>query len=95
MATEVPYLLASGGRLARVAYEPSDAPSLDGARLHVILALADFLGSISIEVDKQTSELVQRTTCLAYGDTESDYRPGRWKGEREDYRFTERKMTSK
>jgi hypothetical protein len=30
----------------------------------------------------------KRTTYQAYGATESDYRPDRWKGFREDYRFT-------
>jgi RHS repeat-associated protein len=31
---------------------------------------------------------VERRTYLAYGATENDYRPGRWKGFREDYGFT-------
>jgi RHS repeat-associated protein len=35
-----------------------------------------------------TSELVERTTYEAYGNTESDYRPGRWKNFHEDYKFT-------
>jgi RHS repeat-associated protein len=39
-------------------------------------------------LDKATSELVERTTYEAYGNTESDYRPDRWKNFREDYKFT-------
>src|SRR5690606_15558277 len=37
---------------------------------------------------KATGELVERATFQAYGATESDYRPERWKSFREDYRFT-------
>ncbi|MCC6749047.1 MAG: hypothetical protein IT371_15410, partial [Deltaproteobacteria bacterium] len=33
-------------------------------------------------------ELVERATYQAYGSAESDYRPERWKGFREDYGFT-------
>jgi RHS repeat-associated protein len=86
--TQVPYLIASSMRLARVAYEPSSAPSLDGARLHVVLSIVDHLGSTTTQVDKATSEVVERSTYQAYGGSESDYRPARWKGEREHYRFT-------
>jgi len=39
-------------------------------------------------LDKATSELVERSTFQAYGAAESDYRPARWAGFREDYRFT-------
>jgi len=39
-------------------------------------------------IDKATGELVECTTYLAYGATESDYRPERWQSQREDYRFT-------
>jgi RHS repeat-associated protein len=46
------------------------------------------LGSTSLVVDKATSELVEATTYLGYGARESDYRPGRWEGFREDYGFT-------
>jgi len=37
---------------------------------------------------KATGELVERSTYQAYGGSESDYRPERWKSFREDYRFT-------
>jgi RHS repeat-associated protein len=39
-------------------------------------------------LDRATSELVERSTYQAYGAAESDYRPERWDGVREDYRFT-------
>ena len=63
-------------------------PSVDAQHLHVFFELGDHLGSTSVVLDKATSELVERSTYEAYGSTESDYRPERWKGFREDYRFT-------
>jgi RHS repeat-associated protein len=88
--TEVPYLNANGVRLGRVVYEsPTDGePRLSANPRHVFLNLGDELGSASIIIDKDTGELVERMTYQPYGATESDYRPDRWKGFREDYRFT-------
>jgi RHS repeat-associated protein len=88
---EVPYLIANGVRVARVVYEGAadGEPRLDGTSpLHVFLNIADHLGSTSTVIDRDTGELVERTTYQPYGATESDYRPARWKGFREDYRFT-------
>jgi RHS repeat-associated protein len=39
-------------------------------------------------LDKATGELVEKSSYLAYGAKESDYRTERWKGFREDYGFT-------
>src|SRR5690606_17730396 len=50
--------------------------------------LGDHLGSTSVVLDKATGEVVERSTFQGYGGAESDYRPERWKGFREDYRFT-------
>ncbi|MCA9639636.1 MAG: hypothetical protein KC492_03050 [Myxococcales bacterium] len=87
--TEVAYLFANGVRLARLAYEEAGAvPSIDQEKLHVFFELGDHLGSTSVVLDKATSELVERSTYQAYGGSESDYRPERWKHFREDYRFT-------
>ena len=98
--TVVPYLLASGVRLARLAYEgTSEVPEVSpgtGAgqvnasvsQVHVFFELGDHLGSTSVVLDKATSELVERSTFQGYGATESDYRPGRWNAFREDYKFT-------
>jgi RHS repeat-associated protein len=85
--TETVYLFANGARLARLAYEES-TPSVSDESLHVFLELGDHLGSTSAVLDLETSELVERSTYQAYGGTESDYRPARWKNFREDYRFT-------
>ena len=52
------------------------------------LELPDHLGSTCIVIDKDTSELVERSTYLPYGGTESEYRPERWASFREDHRFT-------
>jgi RHS repeat-associated protein len=86
--TEVPYLQAHGVRLARAVYDQPTVPSIGGARLHVLFELGDHLGSTSVVLDKATSELVERSSFYAYGGTDTDYRPERWKGFREDYRFT-------
>ncbi|GMV19447.1 MAG: hypothetical protein AMXMBFR56_76710 [Polyangiaceae bacterium] len=86
--TEVPYLYAHGVRLARVAWNQPELPTVGGKQLHVLLELGDHLGSTSVVLDQATGELVERGTYQAYGGAESDYRPERWKGFREDYRFT-------
>lgn len=90
---EVPYLAAHGVRLGRVVYEPmaKGEPRLGaapGVSLHVFFELGDHLGSTSVVIDKATSELVEASTYQAYGAKESDYRPDRWQGFREDYGFT-------
>ena len=87
-ATEVPYLFAHGVRLARVAMQIEDVPSVTSGRQHVLLQLPDYLGSTSTVIDKDTSELVERVSYLPFGQTESDYRPERWASFREDSRFT-------
>jgi len=89
-ANEVPYLVAHGVRLARLHYEqPSiGEPRVGGKALHVLFGLGDHLGSTSVVLDKETSELVEASTYQGYGAKESDYRPARWKGFREDYGFT-------
>jgi RHS repeat-associated protein len=86
--TEVPYLFAHGIRLARVHWAENDVPNAQSGGLHVLFLLPDHLGSSSIVVDKDTSELVERSTYQAYGAAENDYRPSRWDSFREDYRFT-------
>lgn len=87
LQSEVPYLSASGMRLARVVYEPG-APVSTPADQHVFFELGDHLGSTSTVLDKATGELIEKATYQAYGGTESDYRPARWAAFREDYRFT-------
>lgn len=88
--TEVPYLHAKGERLAKVAHYAlaDNVPRRASATLHVFLQMEDGLGSTSIIVDKDTSELVERRTYFGYGAAESDYRPARWKGARADDGFT-------
>ena len=94
--TEVGYLSANGMRLARLHYEPLGkgepqlvAPDANhSSNLHIFLDLPDHLGSSSLIIDHATGELVEARTYQPYGATESDYRPERWKGFREDYGFT-------
>ncbi|MFO0570865.1 MAG: toxin TcdB middle/N-terminal domain-containing protein, partial [Polyangiaceae bacterium] len=86
--TEVAFLYSHGVRLARLAWDETDVPTVAGGQMHILLEAGDHLGSTSIVIDKATGELVERGTYQAYGGTESDYRPGRWKGFREDYGFT-------
>jgi RHS repeat-associated protein len=88
-STEVGYLEANGVRLARLHYAaPPATPTESGSSLHVLLELRDHLGSSSITVDHDTSELVERSTYTALGEPDGDYRPVRWDSFREDYRFT-------
>jgi RHS repeat-associated protein len=89
--SEVPYLFGHGVRLARVVFEQVDdgEPRVTSSgRQHVFFELGDHLGSTSVVLDKETSELVERGAFQASGAKESDYRPDRWKGFREDYGFT-------
>ena len=88
--TEVAYLVAHGVHIGRVAYHAAsdNVPRLNNALVHVFIEVGDTLGSTSIVLDKDTSELVERQTYFAYGATESDYRPDRWKGFREDNGFS-------
>ncbi|HEY2514126.1 MAG TPA: RHS repeat-associated core domain-containing protein [Polyangiaceae bacterium] len=74
--------------LARVLYETANIPSSSDGKLHVFYDLSDEIGSTSAVIDKDTSELVERSTYLAFGGTESDYQPSRWASFHEDYRFT-------
>jgi RHS repeat-associated protein len=89
-ATEVVYLAAHDTRLARLhAPTPDETlPAPGGETLHVLLEVPDHLASTSIVVDRDTSEVVERGTYMAYGQADSDYRPTRWARFREDYRFT-------
>jgi RHS repeat-associated protein len=87
-STESAYLFAHGVRLARLYYAGDDVPTLSSGHLHVLFELPDYLGSSSFVVDGATSEVVQATKYQPYGGTESDYRPARWAGYREHYRFT-------
>lgn len=89
-ATETVFLNVAGEGLGRVSYEGAadGEPRIGGSRLHVLLTLGDHLGSTSLVIDKATGELVERRSYQAYGSVESDYRPDRWKGFREDYGFT-------
>jgi RHS repeat-associated protein len=94
--TETLYLLGVG----RAFYDnaaPGTAGSLpigagstdhDNGRVHIYLNIPDPLGSTSFVIDRDSGELVEHPTYLAYGGVESDYRPARWNSDREDARFT-------
>lgn len=81
--TEAVYL----GGIARVVHDPT-LPSATANPQHVFLMLPDHLGSTAVVIDRDTSEVVERTTQQAYGAPDSDYRPDRWAGFREPYQFT-------
>ena len=86
--TEVAYLFAHGVRIARLHYSEVSLSTLTSGKLHVLLELPDHLGSSAIVIDRETGELVERSTYLAQGSADSDYRSSRWDSFREDYRFT-------
>ena len=62
------------------------ASAVTGQR--VLLTLGDHLGSTSTVIDRETGELVEAVAYTSYGQSESDVRPDRYKGLREDVRFT-------
>ncbi len=85
----------AGGAGANAASGTSTTGTNAGApQLHVLLELAD-LGSSSLVIDRATSELVEASRYLAGGAKESDCRPERWAGFREDYASPARKKTSR
>ncbi len=86
--TESAYLFAHGERLARLYYATNDVPTLTSGNLHILLELQDHMGSSALVIDFLTSELAEATTYQPFGGTESDYRPSRWEGYRDDFRFT-------
>jgi RHS repeat-associated protein len=87
-STEVGYLFAHGVRLARLYYAVDSVPTASSGQLHVLIDLPGHLGSTSIVIDHDTSELVEAATYLPSGSDESTYRPLRWASFREDYGFT-------
>jgi RHS repeat-associated protein len=84
--TEEVYLTLGGTSYGRVVSNAA-LPAIHGP-LHVFLELTDTLGSTAAVIDKDTSELVERTTYSPYGGVESDYRPDRWQDFREPFKFT-------
>jgi RHS repeat-associated protein len=77
-----------GAATARIVYAETSLPSLSSGHVHVFLEMGDTLGSTSAVIDRDTGELVERSTFEAYGSDETDYRPARWGSFRETFRFT-------
>jgi RHS repeat-associated protein len=85
-ASQTHVFLAGG---ARMIYDPAlPQPGATPNGQHVLLRMGDMLGSTSVVVDKESSEVVERATYLAHGAIESDYRPERWGASREDQKYT-------
>ena len=82
--SEIAYL----GGLARVFLDRDQVLPSAGSSLHVFLVIGDHLGSSAFTLDKDSGELVERTTHQAYGALETDYRPDRWGNAREKFKFT-------
>lgn len=83
-AVETGYLAGAG----KVYYGGANLPGAVQGRARVALFVGDRLGSTSVLLDKRTSEVMEKIVVDANGNTESDYRPARWNGTREPYRFT-------
>ncbi len=81
--TETAYL----GGIGRLVYSTA-LPSPSGNPRHVFLTLGDHLGSTSVVIDRESAEVVEKASYMAYGAIESDYRPTRWKTFREQYKYT-------
>jgi len=73
--------------LGKLVYDPA-LPSWSGEPKHVFLTMSDHLGSAAFVLDRDSGEVVEKITHQAYGEVESDYRPARWKSQREVHRFT-------
>jgi RHS repeat-associated protein len=86
-STEQVYLVAGGASYGRLIRDDT-LPSPSKQALHTFLEITDPQGSTSSVIDKETGELVEQVTYLANGQTETDYRPERWNGFREGYRYT-------
>ncbi|MBL8611898.1 MAG: hypothetical protein JNL38_31430, partial [Myxococcales bacterium] len=70
-ASQTHVFLAGG---ARMIYDPAlPEPGATPNGQHVLLRMGDMLGSTSVVVDKESSEVVERATYLAHGAIESDY----------------------
>jgi RHS repeat-associated protein len=85
--SESVYLVASGISYGRVVSD-SSLPSPSGCAQHVFIEISDSQGSTSSVIDRETSELVEQATYLPFGQVDTDYRPDRWNGFREGYRYT-------
>ena len=86
-ATTASVRLAGPGVAARVIYSAKSLPSQTSGQHHMLLEVGDHLGSTSVVLDHETSELVEYATYQAYGGADSSYRPARWDSVRESYRF--------
>ena len=77
------------GGVARVFYDVGkDQPMAGPTPLHVFLDIGDHLGSSAFIIDKDSGEVVERTTHQPYGALETDFRPDRWGAAREAFKFT-------
>ncbi|HEY3816930.1 MAG TPA: RHS repeat-associated core domain-containing protein [Polyangiaceae bacterium] len=85
--TEVVYLQdGAGATYGRAFYAPSNDPAAAGTgAVHVYLEFSDHLGSTSAVLDFDTGAIVEKSSYLAYGAVDADYRPT---GFREPYRYT-------
>ena len=81
-------LLPGAGLRARVIYSETDLPSQSSGKQRLFLELGDHLGSTTVIIDHDTGELVEHSAYMAYGATDSDYRPDRWDNFREPYKFS-------
>jgi RHS repeat-associated protein len=53
-------------------------PRMGNSNVHVLLDFADYQGSLAAVIDRETSELVERTTYQTQGKVDTDWRPARW-----------------
>ena len=83
--TEIVYLQDGAGvTYGRAFYAPSGGPSGTGT-VHVYLEFGDHLGSTTAVVDFDSGAVVEKSSYLAFGAVDADYRP---EGFREPYRYT-------
>ena len=74
--------------IGRLAYFEDNLEAISVAGPRLVLHLTDEMGSATTSIDHATGELIQRTTYLACGAVNSDYRAERWGSYRNPYEFT-------
>ena len=75
----------SGATYGRAFYAPSNDPAAGTGAVRVYLEFGDHLGSTAAVVDFDTGAVVEKSSYLAYGAVDADYRTGSF---REPYRYT-------
>jgi RHS repeat-associated protein len=87
-ATEIVYLQDGAGQTYGRAFVSQAPGTTSGGPVRVYLEFGDHLGSTAAVVDAATGNIVERTSYLAFGGVDADYRPDSEGNFREPFRYT-------